>query len=323
MKKKIVLCLLGILLLAGCGHVKLANGENAIVTFDDGGVSSDELYSLLKEKYGAENIMNLVDRVILDKKYEDTEEQKKYVKDNVKTLKEDAAKYNVSLETYISAYYNIKSESELEDYLALNYKRNLWVLDYAKESVTDKQVSDYYENEVYGDIEASDILITISASSSATDEEKKEAELNALNTANEVISKLKEGNDFATLAKEYSKDQSSKSNGGSLGFINRDDVELEVFNSLVSLSDGSYSTSPVKASDGYHILYRTSQKDKPELDEELTNTIKETIAEEMSDQDGYASTALLALREKNNVKFVDTELEKSYNSYANTNTTNE
>ena len=317
MKKKIFVCLLSILLLAGCGSVKLTNGENAIVTFDDGGVSSDELYALLKEKYGAQNIMNMVDKIILDKKYEDSDEQKTYVKDNVKALKEDASKYGVSLETYIEAYYNLKSESELEDYLALNYKRNLWLLDYAKETVTDKQLSDYYENEVYGDIEASDILITISASSSSTDDEKKEAELNALNTANEVISKLKEGGDFATLAKEYSKDQSTKDNGGSLGFINREDVEIEVFNALLSLSDGSYTTTAIKASDGYHILYRTSQKEKPELDDKLTEKIKETIATEISEEDGFGSKALTALREKNNVKFVDTDLEKSYNEYAN------
>ena len=204
--KKILIGLFCILLLAGCGSVKLTNGESAVVTFNEGGISTDELYQLLKEKYGAENIMNLVDKYLLDKKYEDTTEQKDYVKQNTKTIKEDAEKYNVSLETYIDAYYNLKSESELEDFLALNYKRNLWILEYAKEAVTDKQVNEYYETEVYGDIEASDILITVNASSSATDDEKKEADLAAQNTAKEIIEELKKGTDFATLAKKYSKD---------------------------------------------------------------------------------------------------------------------
>ena len=317
MKKKLIISLFCILLLVGCGSVKLSNGENAVITFDEGGISSEELYQLLKEKYGAENIMNLVDTYLLDKKYEDTKNQKDYVKQNVKTIEADAEKYGVSLETYISAYYNIKSKSELEDFLALNYKRNLWILDYAKETVTEKQINEYYETQVQVDIEASDILITIDASSSASDDEKKEAENNALKTANEVIEKLKNGEDFAELAKKYSKDQTSKENGGSLGTINKNDVEIEVFNSLLELSDGSYTTSPVKAADGYHVLYRTSQKEKAELNGELKETITTTIANEIKDEDGFSGKALNALREQNNMKFVDTELEKSYEDYVN------
>lgn len=315
--KKILIGLFCILLLAGCGSVKLTNGESAVVTFNEGGISTDELYQLLKEKYGAENIMNLVDKYLLDKKYEDTTEQKDYVKQNTKTIKEDAEKYNVSLETYIDAYYNLKSESELEDFLALNYKRNLWILEYAKEAVTDKQVNEYYETEVYGDIEASDILITVNASSSATDDEKKEADLAAQNTAKEIIEELKKGTDFATLAKKYSKDQTSASNGGTLGFINKGDVETEVFNALVNLSDGSYSTSPILASDGYHVVYRTSQKDKKALDDDFKDEIKTAIASEISEEDGFSAKALNALREQNKMKFEDKELEKSYEAYAN------
>ena len=42
--KKIFLLLLSLFLLAGCKDVKLTNGENALVTFKEGGISSDELY---------------------------------------------------------------------------------------------------------------------------------------------------------------------------------------------------------------------------------------------------------------------------------------
>ena len=46
MKKKIVLIICTMLLMTGCGKdVKLVNGENAIVTFKDGGgISSNQLY---------------------------------------------------------------------------------------------------------------------------------------------------------------------------------------------------------------------------------------------------------------------------------------
>ena len=54
MKKKIFFVLACVFLLAGCNNVKLTNGENAVVTFTEGGISSDELYKSLKESYGAE-----------------------------------------------------------------------------------------------------------------------------------------------------------------------------------------------------------------------------------------------------------------------------
>ena len=49
MKKKIFFVLTCVFLLAGCNNVKLTNGENAVVTFTEGGISSDELYNSLKE----------------------------------------------------------------------------------------------------------------------------------------------------------------------------------------------------------------------------------------------------------------------------------
>ena len=176
----------------------------------------------------------------------------------VKTLKENAKKANVSFETYISAYYGLKDEVALRNLLSLTYKRSQWAQDYAKETVTDKQINDYYETEVYGDIEASQILITIDANDDATDEEKQAAENKALETANTVIESLKSGTDFAELAKKYSKDQTSSSNGGSLGKVNDGDLPDEALEALRKLKDGTYTTEAIKSSEGYHILFRTS-----------------------------------------------------------------
>ena len=51
MKKKIILVTCAMLLMTGCGKdVKLVNGENAIVTFKEGGISSNQLYDALKER---------------------------------------------------------------------------------------------------------------------------------------------------------------------------------------------------------------------------------------------------------------------------------
>ena len=46
--KKTILVLASILLLTGCS-TKLSNGENAVVTFKEGGISSNDLYKVLKD----------------------------------------------------------------------------------------------------------------------------------------------------------------------------------------------------------------------------------------------------------------------------------
>ena len=312
MKKKVFLVLACVFLLAGCNGVKLTNGENAVVTFNEGGISSEELYKSLKKSYGAEKLMNLIDTKLLGEKYKTDASEKAYVNQAVKTAKESAKKLNADFDLYLQYYYGLSSESEFRDYLSLSYKRNLWVQDYAEEEVTEKQIQQYYDEEVVGDIEASHILITVNTKENATEEEKKEAEQKAYDKAKEVIEKLKKGEDFSKLAKEYSKDSTTADKGGSLGKINTGDYADEVFEALKNLKDGSYSTSPVKSSYGYHIVYRTSQDEKAKLDDDLTKKIRTTIGKEKANESGYSVKALKALREKNGMKFEDEELEKAF-----------
>ena len=310
-KAFLILCLL--VLVAGCKSVKLDNGENAIITFKEGGLSAQDLYSELKKQYGGSAITSLIDSYLLNKLYETNAEENRYVDQAIKTLKESAKASNVDLDTYISAYYGMSSIDVLKDYLRLNYKRNLWVADYAKEQVTDRQISDYYEGYIYGDVEASQILITIDAASDATDEVKKEAEKAALEKANSIIKELKDGKDFAELAKKYSKDQTTASNGGSLGKVNTGDVADEVLEALRKLKDGSYTTTAVKSSYGYHILYRVGMDEKPELTDSLKDEIRATVGKEIQQESGFSAKALL----KNEMKFVDTDLESQYNKTNN------
>lgn len=313
MKKKILLVICAMLLMTGCKKdVKLVNGENAIVTFKEGGISSNELYNVLKEDQGAEKIMDLIDTFLLDKLYDETDEEKKYISQNVKTIKDAAKDMGVDYETYLKYYYSVASEEAFEDYLSLSFRRDKWTEEYAKETVTEKQINDYYETEVYGDVEASHILITVDTKKDATDDEIKKAENDALEKAKEVIKKLNEGGDFATLAKEYSKDTVTNENGGTLGKVNDGSIADEVLDALRNMKDGSYSSSPVKASDGYHIVYKKSQAEKPALDDKLKADIKDTIAQETATKASFQLKALKELRERNEMNFVDTKLEDDF-----------
>lgn len=311
--KKLFLVLLSIFLLTGCRDVKLANGENAVVTFSEGAISSDELYSVLKESYGASNIMSLIDKYLLDKKYETTTSETSYINQEVKNAKGQAKEMNADFDLYLNYYYGVNSEKAFKEQLSLTYKRALWTEEYAKESVTDKQIKEYYEEEIVGDMQASHILITIDVDDDATEKEKDQAEKDAYNKAKDIIAKLKKGQDFAELAKKYSEDDDTADKGGDLGKVNKEDLNEKVFDALVDLKVGKYTKTPVKSTYGYHIIYKKSQDEKPELTDELTDEIKETIGSELSQTASFGLKALKALREQNEMKFVDTNLEKSFN----------
>ena len=310
--KKTLLVIACLFLLAGCGHVKLKNGENAIVTLegvDD--ISSDDLYKELKNANGASTIMNLIDKRILNKLYKTTSEENKYISDAVKTAKKSAKDMNADFDAYLSYYYGISDEKAYEEYLSLDYKRNLWATDYSKESVTEKQLNEYYENEYFGDIDAKHILITVDVASDASSDDKTKAENAAFDKAVEIIDKLKKGENFDDLAKQYSQDKATASKGGSLGKINIGDYDEDVLNALNELEDGKYSTTPLKSTYGYHILYRISQDKKKELSE-VTDTIKEIIGSELKEENGFNIKSLVALRKKYNLEFKDNELQKAY-----------
>lgn len=311
--KKTIVILACLLLITGCKDVQLKNGENAVVTFKEGGISSQDLYESLKKKYGGIEITNVIDSYLLNKKYKTDDKTKEYVKQTIKTIKKSAEDAGTTLNNYISMYYGLSDSDALEEYLTLNYKRNLFVEDYAKENVSEKQIKDYYEQKIYGDVEASQILILVDAKSDASEEEKTEAENKALDKAKNIIKELDEGKDFAELAKKYSKDQNSASNGGSLGKVNDGDIADAALDELRKLKDGTYSKTPIKSDEGYHILYRTKMEEKPKLDKVKDEIIK-NVGAEMAKEEGYSAKALKALREDNEMKFVDTSLEKQYES---------
>ena len=314
MKKILIFCLCA-LLLTGCGDVKLENGENAIVSFNNGdGITAQDLYDELKEMYGVNHLVNLIDAKLLDLEYEETTEELEYVQQIVDSVKSESGDEFID---YIEYYYGVNSEEAFEDYIRLNYRRSLWIEDYAREIVTDKQIEDYYNDVYVGDMEVSHILITSDATSDMTDDEKKAAETEAYNKAKEIIEKLNNGEDFATLAKENSDDSGTASDGGVVGTVNYGmNYDEDFVDAAAALEEGKYSSTPVKTQFGYHIIYKTKQNEKESL-EDSTDTIREIIANEsLNNNTLLYSEALEALREKYEMNIVDSDLNSDYEEYS-------
>ena len=313
MKKKLLLMLGLTVLLSGCS-MKLKNGDDVLVSYEGNGtISTDALYQKMKASYGASAITDLIDSTLLNDLYSETTEEKNYIKENVQAAKSAAESMNVTLSLYLQYYYGVGSEDELKDKLRLDYRRDQYATRYAKENVNDTQINEYYDTQVIGDIEASQILVAVDTSKAEDDDAKEEAKTKAKEKAMDIINKLKKGEDFATLAKENSDDSLTASKGGSLGKVNKDSVSEEIINALISLKDGEYTKEPIESTTGYYILFRTSQDEKKELDNTLKAKITETIAKETVDNtQGYKFTAMKALREKNKVSINDSELNAAY-----------
>ena len=78
-------------------------------------------------------------------------------------------------------------------------------------------------------------------------------------TANEVIAKLKKGEKFDELAKEYSLDKAAD-----LGYFTKDVMVPEFSKAAFAMKKGQYSKAPVKTKFGYHvILVEDSRMTKP------------------------------------------------------------
>jgi peptidyl-prolyl cis-trans isomerase SurA len=98
---------------------------------------------------------------------------------------------------------------------------------------------------------------------------KKDAEMPL---AEKLVSELRAGADFATLAKEFS-DSSSAASGGNIGWVYIDQAIPEIANALASLEAGQV-THPIVLNDGIHILKAVEMKFKQD------NSVPEKINDE-------------------------------------------
>ena len=317
--KKIILLGACTLLLCGCGKEipTLSDGSQAVVSFNENAesISANELYEKMKENYSLSAILTLMDTEILENKYpndlEDAREQAESTIDSlINTYGEDQV---------IAMYGSIDSGEET---LYLSNLRNKAILDYGKSLVTEDEINSYYEKNIYGDVTVYHILITTGVTEDTSDEDKTKLEEEAKNKVNEIIAELDKAEDklarFKELAAEYSDDEATKNNGGSLGAINTGTLSSdydEILKAARNLKDGEYSKEVITTSLGYHVIYRESSSEKPSL-EDKKDDITETLAnEKLSDDQTLQITALDELRKEYGMTINDSEISEKYSAY--------
>jgi len=121
----------------------------------------------------------------------------------------------------------------------------------AEASVSDAELEKYYRRnrgayEVAEQVHAAHILIKVPQDADAATRETKRAEID------KILEQARAGEDFAQLAKRYSED-SSKSQGGDLGFFPRGRMVKPFENAAFSLPEGAVS-DVVTSQFGFHII---------------------------------------------------------------------
>lgn len=307
----IIAILLIVLIGVSTKNTKTKDGDDIVVQVDGKTITANDLYEELKKQSGQSVAINLIDDYILNKEYETTSEMEESAESTIETYKNT---YGDSYEQFLE-YNGISDDNELKELLIKNSKLTSATEDYIKDNLTEKEMKEYYENNIVGDISAKHILISYEEDEDLSDEENEAKKEEAKAKAEEVIEKLKNGEDFSTLAKEYSDDEGTKENGGDLGYFNTGDMVEAFETAAYALDVNEYTTEPVETEYGYHIIMKTGQKDKPSY-KKSKDTIKEKLVEEKKEEDSTISVkAMIALREEYNIKIKDKTIKSDYNSY--------
>ena len=325
MKKKIVvLALIVTLLCSGCGSKipTLSNGDEAVVTLKDGSmISVNELYSAIKDDYALDSLVTLVDKKILEDKYADKIDSANEYADNIMNQYE---------QMYGDQFLSLVQQSGFQtleafrDYVYITNLRNVAIDEYSKAQISDKEINKYYKDEIVGDIKVSHILISPKKTDSMTDEEKTAAENEAKEKVEAIIAELKKTNKnevadkFAELAKEQSEDETSKDNGGSLGFINKNTLSssyAELVDAAYKLKDGEYSTKVITTEIGYHVVLRLETKEKASLEDVKEDILVSLGAEYLKNNEVANVKALQEVRKEYDLEIIDSELKSQYATY--------
>lgn len=319
MKKRIILIIIALGMLTGCGSVpKLSNGNEAILEFKDGSmISVDDVWNDMKDQYALSVLLSKMDEKILKEEYKDKlDDMETYIKSYEASLKANYVDENGNFDenklNSALSQYGYSSIDVLLDQQRLSYLNDLAVTDYAKKQITDKQVKKYYEDEAVGDIHCVHILI--SPESSGTDKENEALE-KAKGIITAIQDDIKSGTSTEDAFKKYENDNSVTYQD--LDYFNKGDMVEAFETAAYALKKGAFSSTPVKTSYGYHIILKLDAKEKDTL-ENLTDTIKEKLATNLISDDANTSiNALVELRKSYGVEFHDDSLKEQYNRYIN------
>ncbi|UOR13212.1 peptidylprolyl isomerase [Halobacillus amylolyticus] len=234
-----------------------SSGESeAVVETSGGEVTKEEFYEELKNKHGGPVLQQLVLGEVLSANYEVSDEA---VNQELEALKEQ---YGDQFEMVLQQS-GFANEEQFKETIRLSLLQEQAAAE--EVDISEEEMKQYYER-MKTEIQASHILVA--------DEE----------TAKEVKQKLEDGEDFGTLASEYSSDGTAKQ-GGKLGYFGPGKMAPKFEDAAYNLEVGEIS-DPVQTQFGYHIIKVTDKRKVEDVKpyEEAKKEIKRTLVSQKIDQ---------------------------------------
>ncbi len=281
---------------------KLENGEEVAIKIGDKNITADAMYTKLKEKYAIYELLDIVDSNILYDMYELTDEDNEVIENRADTyISYYEENYNISEEEFLenNGFANL---NEFKKYLELDHLRKKYYDEYLTKQISEEEIEDYYDEEVFAPFNVEHILVKIS--NDVTDEDAKEK-------AQEILDRLDDGEDWEDLKEGYEDEIINEA--FKVDFDSN--LEDEFKTTAIKLKDGKYSTSLVKTNYGYHIIYRVETLETPEYDE-----VKERILEVLKNKyakenENVYEKSMIFMREEAKMEIKDTELNEVYKKY--------
>jgi len=157
-------------------------------------------------------------------------------------------------------------------------------------AITDKDIADFYAgnkssfNLAEPQIHMAQILVTPTADPAVHNlkSDKATDDASAIKKIEGILARIRQGDDFAMLAQNYSEDPNSSQNGGDLGFIPESSLErvnAELRKAVLALGPGQ-TTGVLRTPEGFRIFKVISREPagQRELsDPKVQQTIRETL----------------------------------------------
>ncbi|MCU7679292.1 peptidylprolyl isomerase [Bacillus thuringiensis] len=265
---------------SGCSLFDSDSVEYAAKT-DSGTISKDELYNRMVDKIGQRTLDDLITLTVLQKKYKVSDGE---IDDEIKRLKSE---FGNSFNDFLSQN-GVNNEEQLKDVIKLDKLKQKLALEHLK--IQDKDLKALYEQKK-PEIRVSHILVS--------DE----------TLAKDIKSKIDSGEDFGSLAKEFSQDIATKEKGGDIGYFKEGDMVQAFQDAARKLKVGEVS-QPVKTDFGYHVIKLLDEKKLPSFEQMKPQLQSELISNKM-DQ-AKINAEIQKLLDKDNIKIGEEKLKDMY-----------